>query len=305
MKSIRRAGVAAALLVCTLPWSLGAQNLADSHAMSIEPERTVKSEAFEWEHVVQVALPASYRHSGDRMYPTLWVTDGSLMFEAAVAAVQGLALGQASPEMIVVGVGAPRDTGFLEYSQRRSYEFSPNEEILYEGLGGDIMKRQAGPMIEQLEAGGAPKFLDFLVDELRPKLAREYRMDPADHGVFGLSGGGMFVGYALFARPGAFAKYLCGSPSLNGGNFEIFELEEKYAKENKDYDVKVFFGAGEVEVHQPGMAEWSIVGSMIRLAETLTLRRYPSLVVKTKIFPGEDHFSVAPLVLSWGIRELW
>jgi predicted alpha/beta superfamily hydrolase len=54
-------------------------------------------------------------------------------------------------------------------------------------------------------------------------------MDPDDHGLLGYSAGGAFVTYALFARPGAFAKYICGSAGLYAGDNAIFDLEEKYA----------------------------------------------------------------------------
>ncbi|MEM8825809.1 MAG: hypothetical protein AAGD40_02630, partial [Pseudomonadota bacterium] len=37
----------------------------------------------------------------------------------------------------------------------------------------------------------------------------------------------------------------------------------------------------------------------------LNLRRYPSLDLKTKIFTGEDHYTVVPRLLTEGLRYLW
>lgn len=275
------------------------------HVMQIEAVRLVRVPGWDWDHEIHVALPTSYERS-DLTYPVLWVTDASLLFRTAVEIVQMLTVWSHAPEMVVVGVSNETGTDLMEFSRRRGYDFSPSEEPLYDGLGGSIMRRRieaAGMAIPR--TGGGPRFLDFLIDELRPRLASEYRMDPDDHALFGHSAGGMFAGFALFARPGAFAKYICGSPSLYSGNFAIFDLEEEYAAGHSDLPARVFFGAGETEVDNADTASSALVGSMVRMAETLALRAYPSLSVTTRFFPGETHLSVPPLILSWGIRTLW
>jgi len=156
-----------------------------------------------------------------------------------------------------------------------------------------------------MEGGGAGKFLGFIVDEVRADLSRKYRMAD-DHALFGDSGGGYFCAYALFARPGAFSRYICGSPPLHGGNFELFRMEERHAKAHDDLKAAVFFGAGEAEMLEKNIIPaWGIVSSTARMAEILGLRKYPSLKLHVRIFPEEDHASVVPLNLSWGLRLVW
>jgi hypothetical protein len=271
------------------------------HTMYIEKPRLIQGKDFDWPHEVQVALPASYFHS-DNAYPVLWVLDGSYIFEMAMG-LAAYARADNVPEMIVVGVGAPRGIPASEFARRRAFEFTPNQEMLFPGLGPNKL-RAMGPSTQTV-AGGAPRFLPFLVDDVRTRLTAEYRMNSKDHVIFGVSGGGGFVGYALFAKPGAFDKYICGSPSLNSGNFQVFQMEEQYAATHKDLDSKVFFGAGEQEITDDVGAEWDLVGSMIRLAQTLRLRDYPSLRVDVRIFPGESHMTAIPFTLSWGMRSLW
>jgi predicted alpha/beta superfamily hydrolase len=130
-------------------------------------------------------------------------------------------------------------------------------------------------------------------------------MDPDGHGLFGYSAGGAFVGYALFARPGAFAKYICGSPALYLSNGAIFKLEEQYAAEHDDLPADVFFGAGDAEITEPLIAGYGCVSSMAKMAETLSFRGYPSLRLTVKIFPGEIHQTAMHSVLVWGVRSLW
>jgi len=177
----------------------------------------------------------------------------------------------------------------------------PGKSMLFEGPGGEYMREQGvtdGPH-------QADDLLAFLVDELRPALARTYRMDDEDHGLMGHSGGGMFTNYALFARPGAFRRYIIGSPSSNAVDRAAFRMEATYAAANQDLKADIFFGAGELEIGQLLTAAWGIVSAPVLMAETLLLRQYPSLRITTRIFPGKDHFTVLADVLSEGIRAVW
>lgn len=258
----------------------------------------MRAAGFDWEHEIRVALPLSYAQ-GDNAYPVLWILDNQL--EQALTVL-------GSSDLILVSVGAgqvPR----REFNVRRTYDFTPTDELSFAGPGGEYSRRETGRLMPELlqagAGGGAARFLDFLVDVVRPALATEYRMDAADHGLFGFSAGGTFIGYTLFSRPEAFVRYICGSPALNRGNFHIFQLEERYAAEHADLPVHVFFGAGEAEMSEYLLSGEGIVSSMARMVETLSIRDYPSLRLQAKIFPGESHDTVLPHVLSWGVRSVW
>lgn len=277
---------------------------------TIEPVRRMRADGFEWEHEIQIALPASYRKS-DKKYPVLWVTDGSFNFQPAVEIVNSTAK-KYLPEMIVIGIGAPPEA-IKEVQRRRVYDFSYHPVLGFEGFGGKLLDEQTEKVNETMKAngsapqnllGGAPRFLAFLTGKVRAELSRDYRMSE-DHTLFGHSGGGMFCTYALLADPEAFDKFICSSPSIYAGNQEAFRMEERYAGTHKDMRAKVFFGAGEDEVLEGGwISAWGIVSSMTRMAEILKLRAYPSLALHVRIFPGEDH-SVGMMSLRWGLRTLW
>lgn len=280
--------------------------------VTITPVRRVRAEDYPWEHAVRVSLPPSYAREPERRYPVLWVTDGQFFFSLVSEVVTSCA-GKALPEMIVVAVGATpeADQAKNEIQARRSYDFSPNAVAGYQGFGSAVANRRLEAAEAKLKAdgkfpndrlGGAPRFLEFLAGDLRKRLASEYRM-ANDHTLFGHSGGGMFCGYALVARPASFGRYVCGSPSLAGGDYEVFRLEERWAEGHQDLAASAFLGAGEAEVLAGG--PWGIVSSTARMAEILKSRGYPSLRLGARIFPGEGHVSVIPLVLSWGLRMVW
>lgn len=271
------------------------------YTMSVEPPVSMRTKAFDWDYEIQVALPASYGVAKDRQYPVLWLMDGPLMFPLAVGILNHLIFGSLAPEMIVVGVGCASEAGVMEYGRRRMIDMMPpGKSLSFDGPGGEFMAKLGIPEGPQQ----ADDLLAFLVDELRPTLARTYRMDD-DHCLMGHSGGGMFTNYAMFARPGAFGRYIVGSPSSNAVDRAAFRLEAAYAAANEDLKADIFFGAGEKEIGQLMIAAWGIVSAPILMAETLLLRQYPSLKVTTRIFSGKDHFTSVPEIIGEGIRAVW
>jgi len=270
--------------------------------MSVEPAVSMYAAAFAWSYEVQVALPASYGVMPEKRYPVLWLTDGPFLLHLAVGLLNTLVLGGLAPEMIIVGVGCSSDAGAAEFGRRRAIDFAPpGRTLLFEGPGGEYFRKLGVP------AGGLQKaddLLAFLVDEVRPTLTQTYRMS-ADHGLMGHSGGGMFASYALFARPGAFRRYIIGSPSSNAADRASFRLEAEYAATNTDLNANVFFGAGEQEIGKLSLAAWGMVSAPVLMAETLLLRQYPSLKLTTRIFPGKDHSSVIADIISEGVRAVW
>jgi len=98
---------------------------------------------------------------------------------------------------------------------------------------------------------------------------------------------------------------IIGSPYLQGVRGAVFTAEADHATRAKDLDVTLFLGAGDREVDEYFLAISGIVSSMARFSETLRLRQYPSLKLETRIFTGEDHYTVVPRIVSEGIRHLW
>jgi len=215
--------------------------------------------------------------------------------------------------MIVIGIGTPPEAS-NEFSMRRIYDFTPNGGWSFQGFGSQCFEAEHNAFNERMKAdgiplttlhGGASGFLKFLVDVVRPALARDYRMTDS-HTLFGDSAGGIFCALTMFSRPEAFSKYICGSPAFHWGNYELFRVEERYSQTHQDLPVQLFFGAGEGEILEGGfISAYGLVSSMARMAEILKMRAYPSLKLYARIFADEDHGSVIPSNLAQGLRTLW
>ncbi len=276
--------------------------------VTIEAPRRMKAEGYPWEHEIQIALPASYSKT-DTTYPILWVTDGSMMFQLAAALAASCA-NQTIPEMIVIGIGAPPDA-IAETQRRRNFDFSPSATPGFNGFGSaanrareaaGAAKRGAegAPALDQF--GGGPRFLDFVVQDVRSALGKDYRLGK-DNTLVGHSGGGLFCAYVLVTRPEAFNRYICGSAAIAAGDYEVLRLEERYAEQNKDMAAVAFFGVGEQEALDGNT--FGIFSSTARLPEILKTRKYPSLKLYFRAFEGEGHVSVIPPLLSGGLRLVW
>ncbi len=255
----------------------------------VEPPRIMRAKGWKWDHEVRVYLPPGYKTS-DKTYPTLWVTDNSLEVIQGALSGAGAGLGSGPPELIVVAVGAPAGTNYGEFGRRRAYDFIPDRSLM-----GELFAN-----VPPESVGGAAGFLDFLVNQLRPQLAREYRMNPKDHGYAGHSGGAQFGLYVLFNQPQSFSKYISSSPVVYQ---PWLDMEEKYFSQHKDLPAKVFLSAGEAELVNSRGSQ--IVSTVALVSARLIGRKYPSLELFARIFPGEDHLSVMPIAYAKGIRALW
>ncbi len=72
------------------------------------------------------------------------------------------------------------------------------------------------------------------------------------------------------------------------------------AAAHTDLAAKVFFGAGERERADPGLAAWGMVSSETLMAETVRLRKYPS----AEVTPGEAQMELKGYRYAWTICSI-
>lgn len=269
--------------------------------MEVLETQRIRGSEFEYDHAVTIALPASYGAQPERTYPVLWVLDDPLLTRTAIGLVDLLVGGNKIPEMIVIGVGSPAEEGLAGVS-KRIVEFSPEGEGFgAPGLGGEIFA-QIAPLPEYPHR--ADIFLAFMIDELRPQLAEQYRFS-GEHVLHGHSLGAMLGGYSLFARPAAFDKMILGSPAMANVNGAVFKAEATFAAENDTLPVELYVGAGGGEPDEWFLSVFGIASSTAKFVETLHMRSYDGLELKSQFYTNEDHYTVAPRVIVDGLVYLY
>lgn len=277
------------------------QESQQPYAMASEPSMSFRAEGYDYDHEVLVTLPASHPVSPDRSYPVVWAMDGVVMHRLVAGIVDMYTFGQRMPETIVVSVGHASEQGMAGFAKREFDLHPPGSIFGDDELAKSILTEGAGAAFEEMSAGfKGDRFLDFLIDQLRPELSERYRMN-GDHALMGHSSGGYFTGYALFARPGGFGRYLIGS----GTHPQTLDMEAAYAESHDDLQARVFVGCGADEVNNLEMAASRLVSRSVFLAENLRMRRYPSLALKTQLYADRDHITVIPPMFADGLQFLY
>ncbi|MFC3581859.1 alpha/beta hydrolase [Sphingomonas hylomeconis] len=141
-----------------------------------------------------VSVPSQPAPAGG--FPVLYVLDGNAFFPgfAGERRLEEFAK-QAGGAMIVVGIGYPTDQAYD--LQRRLY---------------DLTAPWPGKLTAA-QAGGNEHFAKFLLDQLRPEIARRYKIAADRQSLFGHSLGGLFALHLLYTRPDAFEAIIAASPS--------------------------------------------------------------------------------------------
>lgn len=180
---------------------------------------TIESTSVGATYPIQVALPENYTTSGEK-FSTIYVLDGDQDFDLVANTSKTLSDRYGVRNVIVVSIGYGRD---------RSIDYTPTE------TGSST--------------GGAPEFLEFIANELIPRIEQDFNANTARESrvILGHSYGGLFGAYAFAVNNKVFGNYILLSPSLWFDNEVSMSLEKQNRADNKDIRQLVFMGIGEAE----------------------------------------------------------
>jgi predicted alpha/beta superfamily hydrolase len=266
-----------------------------------------------------VARPP-FSQSG-RRYPVIYAADGNGAFPMLMSIQRMLAWGGEAPAAYVVGIGYPSEGGYMQAISKRNRDYPPTD-------GGEYARAILGITA----AAGGQEFLRFITQELKLEMSARYAVDADDATFFGSSLGGLFGAWTLLQAPSTFRRYILASPAITWNDEEVWRWEQKCADERKDLLATVFVSAGELEaagaarenaIHvaesNPTLRRrieaivawfdehgWPRTAEIApQFAEKLRSRNYASLKIHCHNMPDENHLSVAPAVLSRGLRYVF
>ncbi len=224
---------------------------------------------------ISIKLPLS---PTEQPLPVVFTTDANLSFAFMANLSDLLLLGGDMPQVLTVGIGYPVGSDLGYVFERRAKDLV--ERTDHEGPSHD---------------GVAPLFLRFIREELWPWLSERFHVSD-DRTLRGHSLGGGFALYALFHGEGFFKRFVAGSPDDIDFPSRFASYEQSYAADHDDLNAVVFLGAGDAESHPRFETNASEIGA------ALTARDYPSLTVKTVIFPDDSHLTAAVVATTHGMR---
>lgn len=236
-------------------------------------------------------MPAGYA-GRKRAYPVLYLLDADYSFGGVVEAVRFRAAVErkfakkrnAVFDIIVVGIGyryaseKPTEV-FSESLIRRSKDFTPT-----------TVKREP--------SGGAKDFLDFIRNDLKPMINSDYRTDPQNSTIYGVSLGGLFALYALFHKPDTFNRYIAISPSLWWDKKVAFKYEREYFLEHKELPARLFLSVGTLE-------DKPMEQDLRKLVQALRKRNYKGLEFTSHIYEGVNHLNACEEAMTRAIRYVF
>lgn len=170
---------------------------------------------------IWVYLPKNYATS-TKKFPVIYMHDAQNLFDATTSYVGEWnvdeTLDSIAAQVIVIGI----EHG----GEKRMDELTPFKNEKYGG-------------------GNADKYLDFIVQTLKPYVDKNYRTktNASNTALFGSSLGGLVSFYGTLKYPEIFGKIGCFSPSFWFNRKEIFELMDK----SKTFKTKIYFLCGDSE----------------------------------------------------------
>jgi uncharacterized protein len=215
-----------------------------------------------------VSLPDRYHESAEK-YPVIYMMDGEVNFNSGVigGVRQAAWLGEI-PEFIIVGIK----------NTNRSKDIFP-EEITYPDGSKD--------------GGRANRYLDFVGDELIPRMATSYRV--TDYRIlYGTSNTGFTAVHALFRNPDLASAYIAASATLGVPSF----------RSARDELVGSFKGGRRELVLVMGEHDLPTVVSLNgALKETVGSKAPAGLTCRLRVIENGEH--VPPDALVQGLRVLF
>ena len=267
---------------------------------------TIESQITKRTYQIQVSFPREY-DTVAVPFQAVYLLDANGQFGMTTEIVRNLTyFDQDSPALVVVGIGYPVGA-FYNALGIRVLDLTPHSDAAWDSIvAADV------PEAYPVMSGEAEGFLDFLRQELIPRVETDYRIDGSTRTLIGHSLGGLFALYALLEQPEVFQQYLVISPSLwwkcgsgtpvcledpAAPDGWVLRREEELFAAGSQLLGQLYLTVGDEET--PDMIE-----GPRRLAARLQLREYADLDWTFEMIPGEWHMSIPPSAISAGLRWL-
>ncbi|SNR83450.1 alpha/beta hydrolase-fold protein [Lutibacter flavus] len=235
----------------------------------------LKSKILQEQRPVIISLPLGYENSSAN-YPVLYLLDGLGNIKHEIGTVELLTDSGIIPPMIIVGIE----------SLDRSRDLTPSNagQDVYGGVG------DAGIT----QSGGAPKFLQFLEEELIPFVESHFRTHPYRL-LEGHSFGGLFSTYALMEKPDIFDAFIIQAPALWWNKEEMTEKAKGFFKSNSNLKKAIYFGIG-------GGDGWGMQQELKRYVQVIDKNPPQNLRWKLEEVGDEDHDTSRLLLNYYGLK---
>jgi predicted alpha/beta superfamily hydrolase len=241
-------------------------------------------------------------------YPVIYVLDAATAFPTAESQVI-LASLTGGPPTVVVGVGYP---SVPDTQRLRNRDLTP--------WPADQLALDSDKGAKAEDYGGAEDFHRFMMEELRPIIAKTFPIDPRNQALIGYSLGGLFTLNVMFRHPDAYRTYVAGSPSIWYDGRKVLEGEAPFldlVRAGKTAPRLLITSDGWEQAEDApnlppsgkareealaNMKVFAMIDNARALAERLkAVGGAPGYEVRYALFPQETHLTGIPASTSRGV----
>jgi predicted alpha/beta superfamily hydrolase len=249
-----------------------------------------------------VTPPAQYDADPTQAYPIVYQVDGNLFFPTTTPFHQPGQSDGMSPQIpfILVSVGYGIAESHAWPWLRVRDLLPPGEkvpDIMMQAIdmtvqAGLLPREEGDRYLEMFANPAADKFLGFLEQELHPQLAKAYRIDADNVGLWGMSYGGLFAAYVAIKRSDLFKRIGASSPGIIGEESRVFELYREAVAAQRDYSGRhLHITISARELAEPSIYQWLLARGTTQLLAETSQHPLTGLQVSTEIIPLESHLS--------------
>lgn len=257
----------------------------------------IQSQLLKREYELYIKLPNSYATEPKRRYPILFLHDARYAFPLVSSLTRQLANAGKIEELIIVGISYSKgDNGDVSRTRDYTPTHSPNEKI-----GHSTAARQA--------SGQASAYLRFIMAEVFPFVARNYRADMSRKSYAGHSFGALFGAYVLLTAPTTFENYIVSDPSLWYDNEVTLSLSPQRKSDSKRAINVLLVSSSPPPAPVTNDGEPEFPFKMVQNArrlEALLKKNYASDThITLEVIDGEIHETLFPIAMSHALLRFY
>lgn len=236
--------------------------------------RSIQSKIVDQEYQLLIKTPEGYENSL-KTYPVIYFLDAQWDFPLMISTYGQSYYDGFIPEAILVGIqwgGHRPDPNVL-----RARDFTPSH------------------MKDVANSGGAPKFLQFIKQELIPYIGNEYRAND-NRVLMGSSYGGLFTLYALFKEPNLFNGYIPSASASGWDNDILYSYAKEFSDKKLSRPIRLYSAIGEYD---------SLMPAFDKLVTFFKQNTFSGVSTRFERLTNLGHASVKGAANTWGLHYVF
>ena len=266
-----------------MQWSVIGQNATP---YSIGETHKIHSKILDEDRSYILELPSSYETSKIN-YPVLVLLDGEVNYHSHSGILNHMTQGGQIPEMIIVAI----------INVDRVRDFTPTNYLT--NLNG------SSAVENHKTSGGSKEFLQFMEQELLPKIEKNYRTN-SFRTLVGISHGGLLVGSAFVSKETSFNAFISMDPSFWWDDQYVVRQLEK-TDLNQIKEKRIYVSTADKFENFEGIPHvfTANINSHESFNATLKNKGFSPAKVKLEYFTEENHWTVALMSLYHGMLFIY